>query len=81
MKIEIKDEKKKIVINIPTRILFSRFGLLIIKINDKEKRFRNLRGRDMKRIRKEIYRMRKLHGDWSFLEADSADGDKVRITL
>lgn len=81
MKIEIKDEKKKIVINIPTRILFSRLGLLLIKLNDKEKNFRNLRGRDMKRIRKEIYRMRKLHGDWSFLEADSADGGNVSIRL
>ena len=81
MKIEITDEKKKITINIPTRILFSRFGLLVNRLGDKEKRICALRGRDMERIRKEIYRMRKLHQDWSFFEADSKDGSQVRITL
>ena len=81
MKIEITDEKKRIAINIPTRILFSRFGLLVIRLGDRGKRFRTLRGRDMKKIRKEIYRMRKLHKDWSFLEADSQDGSQVRINL
>jgi hypothetical protein len=35
----------------------------------------------MKKIRKTLRRMRKIHKNWNIVEVDSADGDHIIIRL
>lgn len=76
--------RRRIRIRIPNGILISRFSLRILRRHakeDGEPGFKLPRPRDMRRIRREIKRMKQLHPDWSLVEAASSDSEYVEIRL
>lgn len=88
MKIRIKTERenkkgdvreRSFSFILPTAVVFSRLGLRFIKKTGGAD-FSNARPSDMKNISRTVYKMRKLHRGWVFLEAES-DGDGVKITF
>lgn len=75
---------RKIRIRIPNGILISRFSFRILRRRakeDGESYFRLPRPRDMRRIRREIKRMKQIHPNWCLVEAGATDGEFIEIRL
>lgn len=85
---------KDIVISIPTGLICNRLGARIvlrkfvepstkgkISVNGKDGGSVEISPKLAGKLISEVNRFRKKHKDFVFIEADSANGDKVRITL
>ncbi len=85
MKITINENGcKRIKIRIPTRLVISRLSLRVLRRHareDGEHAFRLPRPRDMRRIRREVKRMKAIHPNWCLVEAASTDGELIEIRL
>ena len=86
MKIIIKEGKKNIFIPLPNWLLFSSLSAWIMRRASLSKEEEgqsvrlNISSRQMRKIRKCIRRMKKIHKDWCLV--DLADGeDVVRIKM
>ena len=81
MIIRIKTEGKKIVLPIPMLWAFGRTGLNFLKKHSDDDAFKNVTPKDMKKIRKTMRKMKKIHKNLNLVEVDSSDGTSVRIKL
>ena len=86
MKITIKEGKKKLIIPIPNWLLFSSLSARILKINlksegdDGDPIRLDLTPRQMRKIRKCIRKMKKIHKDWYLVDMlDGEDTVKIRM--
>lgn len=79
MRIRITSEDKKYGFIIPNSLVLSRLGA---KILSKSKGMRNLpdiKGKDMRLLRKTVKEMKKIHSDWCLVDFESADGERVTV--
>lgn len=84
MKIRIKDGGRNLTLLLPTALLFSRGTAWLANTVG-----RKYAGEVMKHIPPEsvnglfaeLRRVKKKHGSWELAEVESADGEKVKITL
>ena len=85
MRINIESEGKKIRLALPSGLIyglvFGRAGLKYLKRYVDADMFANMTKKDMKKIRKTLLRMRKIHKSWNVVEVDSSDGDRIKIRL
>ena len=85
MRINIESEGKKIRLALPSGLIygfaFGRAGLKYLKRYVDADMFANMTKKDMKKIRKTLLRMRKIHKNWNVVEVDSSDGDRIKIRL
>ena len=85
MRINVESEDKRIKLALPSgliyRIVFSGVGLKCLKRYGGDNCFSNITKKDMKKIRKTIRRMRKIHKSWNIVEVDSAEGDHIVVRL
>ena len=83
MRISIKEDGKKFVIPLPTSLIFSSFNIWILKRNKsgiKDVDFSKLSPKAMRKIRRTIRQMRKIHKNLYFVEVE--DGNTtVKIKL
>lgn len=83
MKISIKEEGKKFIILIPTSLIFSSFSFWLIKrrtFKIKGIDMSELTPKSMRRIRRTISRMRKIHKKLYLVEVEDGDST-VKIKL
>ncbi len=83
MKISIKEEGKKFIILIPTSLIFSSFSFWLIKRSTfkiKGIDMSELTPKSMRRIRRTISRMRKIHKKLYLVEVEDGDST-VKIKL
>ena len=83
MKISIKAEGKKFIILIPTSLIFSSFSFWLIKLSTFKIKGIDMSGltpKSMRRIRRTISRMRKIHKKLYLVEVEDGDST-VKIKL
>ncbi len=77
MKISIKSDDTNLFIPLPTSLACSGFvAKIAAKHTDGE-----LSAEQLSRIFKELKKYRRRHGPLDFIEVDTADGTKIRISL
>ncbi|HOJ47839.1 MAG TPA: hypothetical protein PLD48_03070 [Bacillota bacterium] len=78
-------ERKNIHLRFPTRMLFNGFtgtiGAGIVNKHIGTDSGYKLRASDLRRLMREINRIKKKHPKLDLVEVHSADGDEVKITL
>ena len=82
MKIIVKDNdlRRPIRINLPTALVFNRFTALFAPLALKDSEVTVTRKQALRLI-KELKRCKKRFPGWKIVEVESADGEKVEITL
>ena len=82
MKIKISSENKRFTVFLPTSLAFSRLGLHFAKKNGElNTLLSDIKGKDLKHIRNEIKRIKRLRPEWKLVEIKSTDGSGVEIKL
>ncbi len=84
MRITVENEGRRFSIPIPSFILFSPLGAKFLKKNSPEDTdidFSCLSAKDMRKMRRCIRKMRKIHKNWCLVEAIASEGNSVKIRL
>lgn len=78
MKIQIEENKHKFSITLPTNICLSK---PVVKISMCLNKKTDISAEAMYAICEELRRIKKKHGSWELVDFQSADGEKINITL
>lgn len=78
MKIHIEEQKYKFSISLPTNLLLSK---PVVKLSMFLNKDSEINEEAAYAICEELRRIRKRFGAWEFVDFQSADGEKVNITL
>ena len=83
MKIHVKDGKKRFVFALPNFLFLNAFSSWILKNASKKHggTSLNISPKSMRKIRRCIRKMRKIHKDWSLVDVFDSDGSTVNIKL
>ncbi len=77
--------EKPIRIAFPTRLIFNGLTALLTKTAVQkyapDQVGARLRARDLRRLMRELNRMKRIHPHLELVSVDSSDGDHIRITL
>ncbi len=80
MKIKVCADNIKINLAVPNWLIISRAGLKALKKSD-NKMFDGIKPKHLRKIRKTVKRMKKLHGDWSLITVDIGDERTVELKI
>ena len=84
MRIRIENEGRKFVIPIPNCIFLSSFGVAFLKKSTPKNidvDFSSIKVKDMRKLRRCIRKMRRLHKNWYLVDVQDSDGNSVRMKL
>ena len=83
MRIKIKENGGHgLGLALPTSLIISRLGVRWLERQAREHGGTDLpkiSGKTLRRLRREIRRMRRVHREWCLVDVKSADGDTVKI--
>lgn len=84
MKIQIKGGQRDFCIALPTGLIFNRFTLWLANSVGRKHAPEAMAGispEAMEALFMELKRIKKKYGTWNLVEVQSADGERVKITL
>lgn len=84
MKIQVKDDGHSFSIVLPTRMIFSKTVARIVNCAGRKyvsEEMEKIPPEAMEAIFAELRRVKKQYGSWELVDIQSADGDRVNITL
>lgn len=84
MKISIQAEGHNINLRLPTRMIFSKTVARIVNFSGRKyagEGMDSITPEQMDALFAEFRRIKKMHGSWELVDVESADGEKVNITL
>ena len=81
MKIKIVDKERNLYFAFPNLLVFNHVALAILKKNDNDGTWKNVKPSHVRNIRRTVRRMKKTHKGWYLVEVECADGTGVKIKL
>lgn len=80
MKIQIRNGDREQVITLPTRMVLNRF-VLQLALKNRKMDLNGFSADAASAVLAELERVKARYGSWELVEVDSADGERVTITL
>lgn len=84
MRIEIKDGVRNLTLLLPTTLLFSSGTAWLANTVGRKyaaEEMKDIPPEALNALFAELRRIKKRHGSWELVDVESADGEKVKITL